>query len=73
MSFSDDFIWNQFISDGEKTGGAVRAFLRRTPLADGHCPSIGVSPLGQGEQGKPSESPCLADEELEHIALAGVF
>lgn len=49
----------------------VRAFLRRTPLAD--CPSVGVGPLGQGEQGKPSESPCLAGQELEHIALAEAF
>lgn len=51
----------------------VRASLRKIPLADGHYPCVGAGPLGQGEQGKSSETPCLADEELEHIALAEAF
>lgn len=34
---------------------------------------MGVGPLGQGEQGRLSESPCLAGQEQEHIALAAAF
>lgn len=50
-----------------------KSLSEKIPLADGHYLYVGIGLLGQGEQGKPSETPCLADEELEHIALAEAF